>query len=62
MSDYGRELEFGVSVEPLANPPGWAAREGVPGRPSAPSKKQSRLCAWCGAKSVRCASTASSIP
>ena len=26
MSDYGRELEFGVSVEPLANPPGWAAR------------------------------------
>ncbi len=26
MADYGRELEFGVSVEPLADPPGWAAR------------------------------------
>lgn len=26
MSDYGRELEFGVSVEPLADPPDWAAR------------------------------------
>ncbi|MDP8939138.1 MAG: LLM class flavin-dependent oxidoreductase [Actinomycetota bacterium] len=26
MPDYGRELEFGASVEPLANPPGWAAQ------------------------------------
>ena len=26
MPDYGRELEFGVSVEPLADPPDWAAR------------------------------------
>src|SRR3990170_2189798 len=26
MSDYGRELEFGASVEPLADPPYWAAR------------------------------------
>lgn len=26
MSDYGRELEFGVSVEPLADPPDRAAR------------------------------------
>ena len=26
MSDYGRNLEFGVSVEPLADPPDWAAR------------------------------------
>jgi alkanesulfonate monooxygenase SsuD/methylene tetrahydromethanopterin reductase-like flavin-dependent oxidoreductase (luciferase family) len=26
MADYGRELEFGVSVEPLADPPDWAAR------------------------------------
>ena len=26
MSDYGRDLEFGVSVEPLADPPDWAAR------------------------------------
>ena len=26
MGDYGRELEFGVSVVPLADPPGWAAR------------------------------------
>jgi alkanesulfonate monooxygenase SsuD/methylene tetrahydromethanopterin reductase-like flavin-dependent oxidoreductase (luciferase family) len=26
VSDYGRELEFGASVEPLANPPDWAAR------------------------------------
>ncbi len=26
MSDYGRELEFGASVEPLADPPAWAAR------------------------------------
>jgi alkanesulfonate monooxygenase SsuD/methylene tetrahydromethanopterin reductase-like flavin-dependent oxidoreductase (luciferase family) len=26
MNDYGRELEFGASVEPLANPLDWAAR------------------------------------
>lgn len=26
MPDYGRELQFGVSVEPLADPPDWAAR------------------------------------
>ena len=26
MSDYGRTLEFGVSVEPLADPPDWASR------------------------------------
>ncbi|HKH75636.1 MAG TPA: LLM class flavin-dependent oxidoreductase [Rubrobacteraceae bacterium] len=26
MSDYGRDLEFGVSIEPLADPPDWAAR------------------------------------
>lgn len=26
MADYGRALEFGVSVEPLADPPDWAAR------------------------------------
>jgi len=26
MTDYGRDLEFGVSVEPLADPPEWAAR------------------------------------
>ena len=26
MPDYGRHLEFGVSVEPLADPPDWAAR------------------------------------
>ena len=26
MSDYGRELEFGVSVAPLADPPDLAAR------------------------------------
>lgn len=26
MPDYGRELEFGASVEPLADPPEWAAR------------------------------------
>ena len=26
MADYGRDLEFGVSVEPLADPPDWAAR------------------------------------
>ncbi len=29
MSDYGRELEFGISVEPLADPPDWAARVAV---------------------------------
>ena len=26
MADYGRDLEFGVSVEPLADPPDWASR------------------------------------
>ena len=26
MGDYGRELEFGTSLEPLADPPDWAAR------------------------------------
>jgi alkanesulfonate monooxygenase SsuD/methylene tetrahydromethanopterin reductase-like flavin-dependent oxidoreductase (luciferase family) len=26
MPDYGRKLEFGASVEPLADPPDWAAR------------------------------------
>ncbi len=26
MADYGRNLEFGASVEPLADPPDWAAR------------------------------------
>ena len=26
MTDYGRKLEFGASVEPLADPPDWAAR------------------------------------
>jgi alkanesulfonate monooxygenase SsuD/methylene tetrahydromethanopterin reductase-like flavin-dependent oxidoreductase (luciferase family) len=26
MNDYGRELEFGASVEPLADPLDWAAR------------------------------------
>lgn len=26
MADYGRRPEFGVSVEPLADPPDWAAR------------------------------------
>jgi alkanesulfonate monooxygenase SsuD/methylene tetrahydromethanopterin reductase-like flavin-dependent oxidoreductase (luciferase family) len=26
MTDYGRDLEFGASVEPLAEPPDWAAR------------------------------------
>jgi alkanesulfonate monooxygenase SsuD/methylene tetrahydromethanopterin reductase-like flavin-dependent oxidoreductase (luciferase family) len=26
VSDYGRDLEFGVSVEPLADPPDWASR------------------------------------
>ena len=29
MSDYGRKLEFGASVEPLADPPDWAARVAV---------------------------------
>ena len=29
MADYGRELEFGVSVEPLADPPDWAAHIAV---------------------------------
>ena len=29
MPDYGRELEFGASVEPLADPPDWAARVAV---------------------------------
>jgi alkanesulfonate monooxygenase SsuD/methylene tetrahydromethanopterin reductase-like flavin-dependent oxidoreductase (luciferase family) len=29
MGDYGRELEFGVSVEPLAEPPDWARRMAV---------------------------------
>ncbi len=29
MADYGRELEFGVSVEPLADPPDRAARVAV---------------------------------
>ena len=26
VSDYGRELEFGASVEPLSDPPDWAER------------------------------------
>ena len=26
MADYGRVLEFGLSVEPAGDPPGWAAR------------------------------------
>lgn len=26
MTDYGRDLEFGASVEPLADPPDWVAR------------------------------------
>ena len=26
MGDYGRQLEFGASVEPLAAPPDWTAR------------------------------------
>jgi alkanesulfonate monooxygenase SsuD/methylene tetrahydromethanopterin reductase-like flavin-dependent oxidoreductase (luciferase family) len=26
VTDYGRDLEFGVSVEPLADPPDWATR------------------------------------
>ncbi len=29
MADYGRSLEFGASVEPLADPPDWAARVAV---------------------------------
>ena len=29
MTDYGRKLEFGASVEPLADPPDWAARVAV---------------------------------
>ena len=29
MADYGRELEFGASVEPLADPPDWAGRVAV---------------------------------
>jgi alkanesulfonate monooxygenase SsuD/methylene tetrahydromethanopterin reductase-like flavin-dependent oxidoreductase (luciferase family) len=29
MTDYGREVEFGASVEPLADPPEWAARVAV---------------------------------
>jgi alkanesulfonate monooxygenase SsuD/methylene tetrahydromethanopterin reductase-like flavin-dependent oxidoreductase (luciferase family) len=29
MADYGRELKFGASVEPLADPPDWAARVAV---------------------------------
>jgi alkanesulfonate monooxygenase SsuD/methylene tetrahydromethanopterin reductase-like flavin-dependent oxidoreductase (luciferase family) len=29
MADYGRSLEFGASVEPLADPPEWAARVAV---------------------------------
>jgi alkanesulfonate monooxygenase SsuD/methylene tetrahydromethanopterin reductase-like flavin-dependent oxidoreductase (luciferase family) len=29
VEDYGRELEFGASVEPLADPPDWAARVAV---------------------------------
>jgi alkanesulfonate monooxygenase SsuD/methylene tetrahydromethanopterin reductase-like flavin-dependent oxidoreductase (luciferase family) len=29
MADYGRELEFGASVEPLADPPDWAVRIAV---------------------------------
>jgi alkanesulfonate monooxygenase SsuD/methylene tetrahydromethanopterin reductase-like flavin-dependent oxidoreductase (luciferase family) len=29
MTDYGRDLEFGASVEPLADPPDWAARVAV---------------------------------
>ena len=29
MADYGRDLEFGASVEPLADPPEWAARVAV---------------------------------
>jgi alkanesulfonate monooxygenase SsuD/methylene tetrahydromethanopterin reductase-like flavin-dependent oxidoreductase (luciferase family) len=29
MTDYGRKLEFGATVEPLADPPDWAARVAV---------------------------------
>jgi alkanesulfonate monooxygenase SsuD/methylene tetrahydromethanopterin reductase-like flavin-dependent oxidoreductase (luciferase family) len=29
MADYGRKLEFGASVEPLADPPDWASRVAV---------------------------------
>ena len=29
MPDYGRDLEFGASVEPMANPPDWAGRLAV---------------------------------
>ena len=29
VADYGRKLEFGASVEPLADPPDWAARVAV---------------------------------
>jgi alkanesulfonate monooxygenase SsuD/methylene tetrahydromethanopterin reductase-like flavin-dependent oxidoreductase (luciferase family) len=29
LTDYGRKLEFGASVEPLADPPDWAARVAV---------------------------------
>ena len=29
MADYGRKLEFGASVEPLADPPDWAARVAI---------------------------------
>lgn len=29
MADYGRKLEFGASVEPLADPPDWAKRVAV---------------------------------
>ncbi len=29
MTDYGRKLEFGASVEPLADPPDWAARVAI---------------------------------
>jgi alkanesulfonate monooxygenase SsuD/methylene tetrahydromethanopterin reductase-like flavin-dependent oxidoreductase (luciferase family) len=29
VADYGRDLEFGASVEPLADPPDWAARVAV---------------------------------
>jgi len=29
MADYGKELAFGASVEPLADPPDWAAHVAV---------------------------------
>jgi len=29
LADYGRKLEFGASVEPLADPPDWASRVAV---------------------------------